>query len=355
LLTIGGKLVNSGLLEIGYSELSAPATVDAASLANVDGASYGTILLEGTAAAQATLDVGSAAGFGGAGVLYGFVGVDSYYGDALIEFASGQITTIAGGGELNLTGSHAFVADASDTSANSALGLRTVVGTLQLDSGAALATPGGLTNSGAINLDWASEDGGSLLTIGGTLTNSGTIQIGSGLSPTAGSTLEAAKVVNDGTINLAGAKGVRATLHTGAFTNDGSVALSHDTDTIGGAVSGTGDFSLSRSSTLTFVHGVSNGEMVTFGSGVNHLDLGSPSSFSAMIDDFFTAGDSVLAKTFAEAATLLTYTQTGADSCSWTLTDSMHTAVLDFAGAPYAQSDFSISPSANGATLIKFV
>ncbi len=51
---------------------------------------------------------------------------------------------------------------------------------------------------------------------------------------------------------------------------------------------------------------------------------------------------------------MLTYTQTGADSCSWTLTDATHTAVLNFAGEPYAKSDFSISPSANGNTLIIF-
>ncbi len=86
-------------------------------------------MLEGTGTAQATLDVASAAGFGAAGVLYGFVSVDSYYGDALVEFTSGEITTIAANSELNLTGSHAFVADASNTSSNSALkGLKTVAG-----------------------------------------------------------------------------------------------------------------------------------------------------------------------------------------------------------------------------------
>ena len=64
----------------------------------------------------------------------------------------------------------------------------------------------------------------------------------------------------------------------------------------------------------------------------------------------------MVAKTFAEAATLLTYTQTGADSCSWTLTDGSNTAVLHFVGEPYAKSDFSIVSANHGAGLtVKFV
>jgi hypothetical protein len=64
----------------------------------------------------------------------------------------------------------------------------------------------------------------------------------------------------------------------------------------------------------------------------------------------------VVAKGFAEAQTLLSYSQTGADSCSWKLTDGTQTAVLNFAGEPYAQSDFKIVSANNGAGLaIKFV
>jgi hypothetical protein len=301
----------------------------------------------GSSTAQATLDVASAAGFGTAGVLTGSVFLS---GDALIEFGGGQITTIAAKSTLDLLGSHALVADASDTSSNSALkGLKTVAGELDLE-GATVTTSGALTNSGVIyDSDYPSGDG-SLLNIKGTLTNSGTIEIfeqyGGG-----GSTLEAAKVVNDGTIYLE----AHATLRCGGpITNDGLVSLFDDTDTISGAVSGTGDFSL-RSSTLEFVNGVAGGETVNFAYGVNHLYLDSPSSFAGTIDAFFTSGDSVIAKGFAEAATLLTYNQTSADSCSWTLTDATHTATLNFAGEPYAKSDFSITASANGNTLIKFV
>jgi hypothetical protein len=259
-----------------------------------------------------------------------------------------------------LVGSHAFVADASNTASNSALaGLRSLAGPLNLESGAAVTTSGGLSNAAAITLDGDSGDGGSLLNVKGTLTTGGTISIGpSDNTLSAESTLEAAKVVNDGTIDLNGAKAIDATLTCGgSFTNDGAVNLVHDTETIAGAVSGTGHFTLSTS-TLEFEHGVSNGQIVTFSSPAgyaDHLILDSPSAFAGTINDFFTPCDSVTAKGFAEAQTLLTYTQTGADSCSWTLAEGTHTAVLNFAGAPYAQSDFSISPSANGTgTVIKF-
>ena len=90
---------------------------------------------------------------------------------------------------------------------------------------------------------------------------------------------------------------------------------------------------------------------MTFASGVDQLILDQVSSFNGTIGGFFTAGDAVIANTFAEAATLLSYTQTGADSCSWTLTDGANTAVLNFAGEPYAQSDFSITSANGGAGL----
>ena len=221
-----------------------------------------------------------------------------------------------------------------------------------------MTTSGDLTNSGAITLDRRgllrqrrrqrgirATGGGSFLKINGTLTNSGTIG-----SATPRCRRQARSrpqsVVNDGTINALRrptSAQVHATLHSsGTFTNDGSVNFSDDNDKIAGAISGTGNFSLSNGSTLEFGAGVSSGETVTFASGVDQLILDQPSSFNGTIDDFFTAGDAVIAKAFAEAATLLTYTQTGADSCSWTLTDGANTAVLNFAGEPYAKSDFSI-------------
>ena len=142
-LTVGGTLTNGGTIQIGPLNLtlSANSTINAPSLSNFTSASYfggalsGTIDLCGSSTAEATLNVGSAAGFGTAETLDGNVGL--YGSDALIEFASGQITTIAGGADLLLFGPHAFVADASDTGSNSALaGLTTVQGLLVLHNGA---------------------------------------------------------------------------------------------------------------------------------------------------------------------------------------------------------------------------
>ena len=359
-LTIGGTLTNHGTINIGpyrlgsYGTLSAASTITAASLNNL-----GTIDLFGSTTAEATLDVGSAAGFGAAGVLTGDLNLGY---DALVEFASGQITTIAPHSELSLFGAHAFVADASNTSANSALkGLSTVSGGLFLDNDAKVTRTGAMTNLGTIALDNLSGAGGSQLTIGGTLTNVGTIQIGPSDGTLAvASALKAASVVNYGGINLYGRSGVgpNATLSSpGPFTNNGSVNLSDDVDKLAGAINGTGNFGLSNGSTLEFGAGVASGESMTFGGGAaDRLILDQASSFNGTIDDFFTKGDSVVAKTFAEAATLLTYTQTGADSCSWTLIDGANTAVLHFAGEPYTKSDFSIVSANGGAGLaIKFV
>ena len=163
-LTIGGKLTNDGTLQIGPGDLtlSAASTVYARNLANLQGTAYGTIYLYGSSTAEATLDVGSAAGFGAAGVLYGGVSLSD---DALIEFKSGQIATIAADSALSLNGPNALVADASDTGSNSALkGLGTVAGSLGLYDGATVTTSGALTVSGSIDL--AGDTGLTTLDVG---------------------------------------------------------------------------------------------------------------------------------------------------------------------------------------------
>jgi hypothetical protein len=364
LLRIGGALTNEpgSMIDVGPSDgtLSAASTIEAASFANLVSktAQIATIDLFGSSTAEATLDFDSAAGFYTAGGLSGTVNLS---GDALIEFASGQITTIAVDSTLSLNGSHAFVADASNTRSNSALhGLNTVQWKLDLENGASVTTSGGLTNDGWITLDGASGDGSSLLHINGTLTNSGTIQIGpSDDTLSARSRVESANVYNWGTINLFGgqAVNVNGTLHTsGEFNTNGQVNLIHDVDTLLGPITGGGDFGLSQDSKLEFGSSVSSYNTVTFRDGVDKLVLDSPSSFFATIGHFSHGGDSVLAKGFDESATTFLYTQTGAHSCSWTLTDATHTAVLNFAGAPYIESDFSIvAAKGTGYSVIKFV
>ena len=88
-LTLAGALTNSGFLTIGNTTLSASDEVTAAALDNT-----GSINLTGSSANQALLDVtAGGAGFGTAGILSGNVDLS---GDSAIEFASGQITSLAG-------------------------------------------------------------------------------------------------------------------------------------------------------------------------------------------------------------------------------------------------------------------
>jgi hypothetical protein len=109
-LTVGGTLTNDVELTIGNTTLSASDAVATASLDNT-----GLIQLIGSGA---NLDVTGSAGFGTAGVLSGAVGV---YGDSAIEFASGQITSLAAHAQLYLNGNGAFVEDSTAPSSNSAL------------------------------------------------------------------------------------------------------------------------------------------------------------------------------------------------------------------------------------------
>ena len=100
---------------------------------------------------------------------------------ALLEFKSGQITTIADG-TLTLDGAGSRVADAGKTGSNSALtGLTSCAsGNLYLANGAKVATAGDLTTSdfnsggGSVQLDGNNPggSGGSSMTIGGRLINS---------------------------------------------------------------------------------------------------------------------------------------------------------------------------------------
>ena len=206
-LTISGVLTNSGSLDIGNGALSAATTVTAKGLGNT-----GTINLTGNTSGapvpvSATLDITSAAGFGAASVLTGSVNLSgNANGHALLEFASGEITKIAGNSELTLSGPDAFVADASNTSANSALtGLATIAGAggLDLEYGASVTTSGALSNSGGLSVDSSYGRGGSALTISGVLTNSGTANIGNG-ALSAATTVTAKGLNNTGTIYLSG-------------------------------------------------------------------------------------------------------------------------------------------------------
>ena len=186
------------------------------------------------------------AGFGTVGVLSGNVRLT---GDSAIEFASGQITSLAGSARLLLDGNDAFIEDSTALGSNSALtGLASIgVGaTFDLENKASLSTAGALANNGTVYLD-NGGGGGSTLSIGGTLTNTGDLEIGTNVIHLAASDEVTAKsFVNSGTVDLTGQGTNFAALNvSGAITNNGSISIASDTEELAGAVGGTGSFSLS--------------------------------------------------------------------------------------------------------------
>ena len=141
--------------------------------AALDNTGKGTIYLTGSSANQALLDVTGSAGFGTAGVLSGYVRLA---GDSAIEFASGEITSLAAYAQLHLNGNDAFIEDSTALGSNSALtGLASIgAGAIfGLHNKAAVSTTGSLVNDGDIRLDIVAGSGGSSLTVAGALTNSG--------------------------------------------------------------------------------------------------------------------------------------------------------------------------------------
>jgi hypothetical protein len=149
-LTLAGALTNSGSLGIGDTKLSGSDKLAAASLDNT-----GTIFLTGSSSNQALLDLTGSAGFGTVGVLSGSVELS---GHSAIEFASGEITSLAASAhaQLHLNGSDSFIEDSSALGSNSALtGLPSIgAGALfVLDDEAAVATTGSLVNDGAVSFD----------------------------------------------------------------------------------------------------------------------------------------------------------------------------------------------------------
>src|SRR6266576_716567 len=188
-LTIGGTLTNtaSGVLNIGYSNLTADTTVTAAGFSNA-----GTISLIGSTSAQAILNIAGAA----PASLTGNVSLSN---SALLEFGSGGITSIANGATLALSGfsGQPRVAIAGNTGANSALTqLSSNAGTFTLFDIAPLATDPGInfSNSGNVSVN------SSALTFGGTLTNSGNFTVGN--NGNLASTLSAAGFSNTGTFDV---------------------------------------------------------------------------------------------------------------------------------------------------------
>ena len=244
-LTIGGKLTNSSTNNNGVSVGNTGiALADTLTVNGTGGLSNtGEINIEGSATVQATLNVANAAaGFGTAGVETGTVFLEN---DALLEFKSGQISTV--NGTLQLDGAKSFVADAGTLGSNSALtGLTSVAGNFWLQNGATVSTTGnvGVTGNGTLGLDGNNTDGpgGSSLTIGGTLTNTSTNNNGVSVGNTGIALADTLTVngtgglSNTGEINIEGSQTVQSTLNVAnaaagfgtAGVETGTVILQND-------------------------------------------------------------------------------------------------------------------------------
>ena len=197
----------------------------------------------------------AAAGFGTAGVETGTVFLEN---DALLEFKSGQITTVDG--ELWLDGANARIADAGTLGSNSALtGLTSVSGYFFLENGASVAPTGNVsvTGNGAVEVDGPNVGGagGSSLTISGTLTNSSTngngVDVGDAGITSADTLTVKGKggLSNSGEINIEGgsASATANLVVTHTATNTGTIVIgafgdltAANVDVTGGTLEGVG-------------------------------------------------------------------------------------------------------------------
>ena len=271
---------------------------------------------------QALLDVTGSAGFGTGGVLSGDVQLS---GDSAIEFKGGQISTIAAGSGLTLYGPNAFIEDSTALGSNSALtGLSNVAGSLVLENGASVLTPGPLAISGYVLLNSSTSSLSSSKVAATALTNTGTIILGLGALDVSGST-----------------------------TNDGLIAIG-DTEELAGPVGGAGSFSLNGAS-LQFNSSVSAGQTIDERFGVNALTLEQAQKFDATISGFGT-GDTIDAANFhAPPATTFKFVENSAmTGGTLTLTDGSLTANIQLTG-DYTNSDFTLAADSGTGTLVKFV
>jgi hypothetical protein len=345
-LALGGALINNNSLDIGASSLLSSSKVSAPALVN-----RGSINLAGGSAAHTALvDVTTGgAGFGTAGTLSGSVTLNSY---SAIEFLSGQINTIGAFSTLSLVGASAFVEDSTALGSNSALnGLADVAGSLNLIHGAAVSTTGALVNDGTVGLDADFGDqGGSSLTVAKTLTNTGNLNIGN-LGLSSSDSVTANSFVNRGTVDLSGKSA--ALKVSGTTTNNGSISIASDTETLAGAVGGAGAFSLNYAS-LQFDSSVSAGQAIAE-FGASALILKQAQSFAATISGFGAGADTIDATNFLLSGTTVSFVENSARTGGiLTLQDGSLTANILMTGQ-YANANFSLAPDSGTGTLVKFV
>ncbi len=215
-LAIDGSLTGNGGVTIGNGSLSSSTLVTADAFTDT-----GPLAITGSASQQATLDVTAGAA---PAVLTSTI---TLYGDLLLEFASGGITSIAAGGKLVLNGNAALVADASNTTHNSALTtLTSIAGDLELENGPSVAIAGSLAVTGMLRIDASPGDFGSTLGIGGDFDNSGTVTVGQTYDAGGSAFTIAGTLNNSGSFSiLSDLTSVLTTVTAAALDNTGSLDL----------------------------------------------------------------------------------------------------------------------------------
>jgi hypothetical protein len=276
------------VLTIGLPSDAAATTVTASAL-NFNGAGNSSLTMRGGVAGPAILNLLSAAGFGSANALSG-ASVD-LQGQSLLEFASGQITTITFGASLSIDGTGAVIADAGATSSNSAIDLATMGGTLTLRNGAAVASSAGLIVGDGTHAASVLVASGAGLSIAGLLTNNGgsNVTIG-GAADAVSTTVTAAGLSNAGTIHVNGNAAGGGVHHgdlevNGAASNTGTIDVSAGKLHIAGALSGAGIINLSDGGVLELGSSASGGA-IHFGTGVSTLKLDSSTAPADPITGF---------------------------------------------------------------------
>ena len=237
-LSIGPATVSLGggnaTVNLGNASLTLPTEITAAGLNNL-----GTINLTGAPGVQALLELTGPASASPFVQPPGILDAGTYNltNDAVLEYGGPGIQGIGAGVTVNLDGAGASIEATSLTPNNSATAdtnsaldtLAGNAGTLELTTGASVATNSGLNllNTATLDVD-QSAGGGSRLGIGGTLENAqgATLNIGNG-SIAQSTTVTAAGFSNFGTLNLTGTATTSALLDvTGAAAADPFVPAS---------------------------------------------------------------------------------------------------------------------------------
>jgi hypothetical protein len=312
------------------------------------------------------LDVLSAAGFGSAGVLTGSVTI----GQGSLEFAQGQINTIAEYAFFVFGGADALLCDAAHPDSDSALNLNTIAGAFYLENDADLNNSGTLlvTASGEFDIFPGSFD--QTTNIDGTLTNDGLIQEEEGVTDYGGPVnilIKTKGLINNGTISLdfTSPDDVSGSISGdiklgGPVTNNGKIKIVQDTQNFWWWVGGSGSIGMvshdiggiKQPVDVGFFGGVSGGQNIYFNSYDAMLTLRDTSDFYGKIGGFGW-GDTILSEDFGVGTTANFVEASNNKGGTLTLTNGDEVAHLQFWGS-YSNSDFAVTSTAGGTT-IKFV